>query len=487
MTMPVDPAIVSSVSATSPVGTCVVPFIALGASLPVTCDAGSLAPGASRTLTVTVTPRSPGQIVSTFSVAAQEIDRVAANNIVSIDTSVTPLRRRVDHGGVWYGALRPDGEEAPVIVQFSAVAVPGILIAEPIPTPPAPPIEYAFVSEVFDITTTASISGLTSVCVAGTGFMPEDRLVHFNGSQWEDVTVPNTPTSGQVCGQSATLSPFAVVRDVTPPRVRCAMPDGQWHAADVQLACTASEAGAGLSNPVDVSFTLATSVAGGVETPAAATGSRIVCDRAGNCATAGPITGNKVDRRAPAVTIIAPAQSATYTFGEKISAGYSCADTGSGLETCAGPVNNTAFVDTSSVGTKTFTVNATDAVGNKSTQSVSYEVTCRYVSLALSPATVAAGEVVTIKAGLRSCSTAPQTIALRFILSAPARPGGCSAVSTTLFTTPSMTLPSGFDQTLSFAQRLPRGLCAGPHSITVSTLVNGGVVETTSATISVTR
>lgn len=405
MTMPVDPAVVSSVSATSPAGPCQVPFISLGGGSPVACEGGSLAPGASVTLAVTVTPRSPGQIVSTFSVAAHEVDPVPANNTVRVDTSVSPRRRIVDHGGVWYGALTPDGEESPVIVRFSGVAVPGILIAEPMPNPPAPPIEYAFVSGVFDVTTTASITGLTTVCVTGAGFMPADRLVHFNGTQWEDVTVPGMSLSGQVCGQSATLSPFAVVRDVTPPRV----------------------------------------------------------------------------------TISAPAQAASYTLGQKISANYSCVDNGSGVRTCAGPVSSAVPFDTSSVGTKTFTVNATDAVGNTSSKSVSYEVTCRYVSLALSPTTVAAGGVVTIKAGLRSCSTARETIALRFTLSAPARPGGCSAVNTTMFTTPAMTLPPGFDQSLSFPVPTPHGLCAGPHSITVSTLVNGRVVETTSATISVTR
>ena len=68
--------------------------------------------------------------------------------------------------------------------------------------------------------------------------------------------------------------------------------------------------------PADASFVLTTSVANGVETANASTDSRVVCDVAGNCATAGPIAGNKIDRKAPVITLVTPADGATYKFNK---------------------------------------------------------------------------------------------------------------------------------------------------------------------------
>jgi hypothetical protein len=65
------------------------------------------------------------------------------------------------------------------------------------------------------------------------------------------------------------------------------------------IACTASDTESGLANPADASFALTTAVAAGEETADALTDSRQICDVAGNCATAGPIGGNKIDLKAP--------------------------------------------------------------------------------------------------------------------------------------------------------------------------------------------
>ena len=93
----------------------------------------------------------------------------------------------------------------------------------------------------------------------------------------------------------------------------------------------------------DASFSLSTSVAGGTETAAATTGQREVCDSLGNCATAGPFTGIKVDRKAPSISIASPT-SANVTQGQALVASYSCADSGAGAATCAGPVANGASI-----------------------------------------------------------------------------------------------------------------------------------------------
>ncbi|MBI3447301.1 MAG: SBBP repeat-containing protein [Acidobacteria bacterium] len=165
--------------------------------------------------------------------------------------------------------------------------------------------------------------------------------------------------------------------DMTPPDIRCAQPDGRWHAGDVSLACSAADARSGLADPMDASFSLSTSVSTGIETSDAMTGSRRVCDSAGNCANAGPIAGNMVDRRAPTIAISAP--SGTYLVGEDVVADYSCADGGSGVASCTGPVVSSENVDTTTVGTRTFTVAAADNAGNSATATSTYDVVYDFV------------------------------------------------------------------------------------------------------------
>ena len=166
--------------------------------------------------------------------------------------------------------------------------------------------------------------------------------------------------------------------DLDPPEVTCEHADDGWHAANVGRHCTAVDARSGLASTSDADFTLSTHVAAGEETAGAATDTRIVCDRAGNCASAGPIAANKVDRKAPSVTIGAPLADATFLLGQQVAADYGCQDGGSGVESCTGPVANGADVDTGSVGHKTFQVQARDRVGNTASPSSGYDVVYDY-------------------------------------------------------------------------------------------------------------
>jgi hemolysin type calcium-binding protein len=91
-----------------------------------------------------------------------------------------------------------------------------------------------------------------------------------------------------------------VGEDTTPPTVSCASPSDAWHADDVAVACTAEDPESHVPNPDDQAFELATNVPAGSETANAATATRPICNGAGLCAQAGPVLGNKVDKRAPA-------------------------------------------------------------------------------------------------------------------------------------------------------------------------------------------
>jgi hypothetical protein len=80
--------------------------------------------------------------------------------------------------------------------------------------------------------------------------------------------------------------------------------DGNWHGDEQSFSCTASDS-SGLKAGSPASFTLTTSVGSGNEDGSASTDSQQLCDIHNNCTTAGPITGNKVDRKAPAVNCAA--------------------------------------------------------------------------------------------------------------------------------------------------------------------------------------
>jgi hypothetical protein len=117
----------------------------------------------------------------------------------------------------------------------------------------------------------------------------------------------------------------------TPPDIACGATDGAWHNSNVTIACTASDPESGLVNAADASFTLTTSVSIGNETADARTNSRQVCNTVGDCALAGPIVGNKVDRRPPLTGVASPSANVTYEAGASTPAIYDCSDLGSGV------------------------------------------------------------------------------------------------------------------------------------------------------------
>jgi hypothetical protein len=186
--------------------------------------------------------------------------------------------------------------------------------------------------------------------------------------------------------------------DVAPPTVSCAAADGAWHASDAAIACTAEDSGSGLADPADAAFSLVTSVPAGTETANASTGSRMVCDAAGNCATAGPIPGNKVDRKPPDIVITTPI-TAIYQLHQSVFASFACSDAGAGLASCVGTTPTGSPIDTSALGFKSFTVNASDLVGNATGRTVAYEV--RRTLTAIEPAMVWIGLRNSDSVGLR--------------------------------------------------------------------------------------
>ena len=142
----------------------------------------------------------------------------------------------------------------------------------------------------------------------------------------------------------------AILSDTTPPAITCGAAPSDWSASDRSISCTASDAGSGLAQPADATFALTTAVPAGTEVSTASTGSREVCDAASNCATAGPFTGLKVDKKAPTVTLTRPTQGQSIPQGSSVTAAFTCADGGSGGGSCVGTVPNGQALPTSSAG-----------------------------------------------------------------------------------------------------------------------------------------
>jgi hypothetical protein len=74
------------------------------------------------------------------------------------------------------------------------------------------------------------------------------------------------------------------------------------------------------------------------------------------------------------VTLTRPVDLTTYKLGEVVTASFGCTDTGSGLASCVGTRANGTAIDTSSVGSKSFTVTGTDNAGNRAVRTVDYRV-----------------------------------------------------------------------------------------------------------------
>lgn len=82
----------------------------------------------------------------------------------------------------------------------------------------------------------------------------------------------------------------------------------------------------------------------------------------------------KIDKTAPEINISTPENGAEYVLKSAINADWSVADGLSGVDKVNGDLVSGSPIDTSSVGSKEFTVIATDLAGNLNTKTVSYNV-----------------------------------------------------------------------------------------------------------------
>ena len=110
-----------------------------------------------------------------------------------------------------------------------------------------------------------------------------------------------------------------------------------------------------------------------------------------------------IDRRPSAIFIDDPDDGAVFMLGAVVAASYTCEDgAGSGVASCTSSVPSGSPIDTAAAGAKTFTINASDRVGNSSSLTVNYTVqaplTPSAITVVSQPNPSVVGQSVTITA-----------------------------------------------------------------------------------------
>jgi hypothetical protein len=185
-----------------------------------------------------------------------------------------------------------------------------------------------------------------------------------------------TVNAMDVAGNAASVTHHYTVTpppDTTPPTITITSPaDGASHGLGTTVpadyAC--DDAGSGFATCVG-------SVADGAAIDTSTLGPKTITvnatDAADNTATL-THTYTITDTTPPRITITTPTEGASYPLGGTAVADYACDDADSAIASCIGPAADGAAIDTSTVGAKSFTVNATDAAGNTATRTHAYTV-----------------------------------------------------------------------------------------------------------------
>ena len=119
-----------------------------------------------------------------------------------------------------------------VSLDFSSVRGDGVTSAQPLTSPPQVPANFQVGNPpvAFDISTTASFTGSVTVCLPYGTLPPGDApaLLHYDGTQWVDVTTSVDQPPGTVCGSVTSFSPFVAAFAPAAPKTTADCKNGGW-------------------------------------------------------------------------------------------------------------------------------------------------------------------------------------------------------------------------------------------------------------------
>jgi hypothetical protein len=208
-------------------------------------------------------------------------------------------------------------------------------------------------------------AGANNTATAGsTNFLPSSAGVWCFRAEYSGDSNYSSGSDGSAGECFTVVEPGAPTAKISSPAPNATYAVGQ--AVQASYSCTEASGGPGISSctgtvpngaPIDTStrgqhtFTVTATSEDGKSTPVSV-----------SYTVAGP----------PSVAITSPSDGATYTLGEVVGIGYSCAEDqfGPGLESCSVP----GVVDTSTTGTFPFTATVTSLDGQTATATVHYNV-----------------------------------------------------------------------------------------------------------------
>jgi hypothetical protein len=244
-------------------------------------------------------------------------DRVFGAGFGRIDWQ--PLQANTQPGtNVAVTPVDPATGAAPVTLTFASVASAGKTALTILGAGAPPPTAFRLgdPARYYDLTTTATFAGTIRVCIdyAGLTFPGVPRLFHEEAGVWIDRTTSVDQVAQRVCGETTSLSPFALFSPasdtVAPVTAAAVSPEPNasgWHSTDVTVTLDAGDEGG--SGVREIRYAI-----GGVETvvpgdqaivPLSAEGVIDIAyhavDEAGNAEAANTLTV-RIDKTAPAVS-----------------------------------------------------------------------------------------------------------------------------------------------------------------------------------------
>lgn len=220
-------------------------------------------------------------------------------------------------------------------------------------------------SDTSGVSSISCLDGASVISFSQSGSNPRTGSFQLSADGAHNITCTATDTlsnSGVAAGSSNSAT---VLIDTVAPAVSCGAADGSWHADNVSISCAASDlAGSGLASSADVSFSLSTAVLAGAETSNASTDSRAVLDVAGNSAAAGPIAGNMIDRKAPALLSCTAPDGLWHATDQSFTCTYTDGGSGAGTLSVTLSTNAASNTETTNASASASGSQAVDAVGN---------------------------------------------------------------------------------------------------------------------------